>query len=64
MSELEVAKHWFSRRSVGDGITWLTEPHAHPLLRCNIWHVRGRQRDLLVDTGLGIASLRDRPGRS
>ena len=28
-------------------------------LRCNIWHVRGRDRDLLVDTGLGICSLRD-----
>ena len=28
-------------------------------LRGNIWHVRGRDRDLLVDTGLGIASLRD-----
>jgi glyoxylase-like metal-dependent hydrolase (beta-lactamase superfamily II) len=31
---------------------------VHPFLRCNIWHVRGRERDLLVDTGLGVASLR------
>lgn len=44
---------------MGDGVTWLTEPHVHPLLRCNIWHVGGRDRDLLVDTGLGLASLRD-----
>ena len=29
-----------------------------PLIRCNIWHVRGRDRDLLVDTGVGVASLR------
>jgi len=57
--KLRVAERWFERKSLGDGITWLTEPHAHPLLRCNIWHVRGRERDLLVDTGLGIASLRD-----
>lgn len=57
-AELPIAERWFSRSSLGDGITWLTEPHAHPLLRCNIWHVRGRDRDLLVDTGLGIASLR------
>lgn len=56
---LPVADRWFTRRSLGEGITWLTEPHAHPLLRCNIWHVRGRDTDLLVDTGLGIASLRD-----
>ena len=55
---LRIADRWFARRSVGDGITFLTEPYAHPLIRCNIWHVRGRARDLLVDTGLGIASLR------
>ena len=56
---LPIAKRWFTRRSLGEGLTFLTEPHAHPLLRCNIWHVRGRDRDLLVDTGLGIASLRN-----
>ena len=56
---LEVAERWFSRSTLGAGITWLTEPHAHRLLRCNIWHVRGRDRDLLVDTGLGLASLRN-----
>jgi len=22
-----------------------------------IWHIRGRNRDLLIDTGMGIASL-------
>ena len=30
-----------------------------PLLRCNIWHVRGGSRDLMVDTGLGMASLKE-----
>ena len=56
---LQIAERWFERRTMGDGLTLLREPHAHPLLRCNIWHVRGRDRDLLVDTGLGVASLRD-----
>lgn len=42
---------------VDDVVTRLTEPFVHPLLRCNIWHVRGRTHDLLVDTGLGVASL-------
>ncbi|MFM0376036.1 MBL fold metallo-hydrolase [Paraburkholderia strydomiana] len=27
-------------------------------MRCNIWHVRGRDRDLMIDTGMGHASLR------
>lgn len=54
---LKVADRWFDRVRVDDAITLLTEPAVHPLLRCNIWHVRGRDRDLVIDTGLGVASL-------
>ena len=54
---LPIAERWFERRRVDDALTLLWEPHADPLVRCNIWHLRGRDRDLLVDTGLGIASL-------
>ncbi len=57
VTTVQVAECWFSRRSIGDGITLLWEPHVHPLLRCNIWHVRGRDGDMLVDTGMGLASL-------
>ncbi|WP_160288299.1 MBL fold metallo-hydrolase [Pseudomonas knackmussii] len=56
---LKIADRWFECRTLDDGITLLWEPHVHPMLRCNIWHVRGRDRDLLVDTGMGIASLRE-----
>lgn len=59
MSGLPIAGHWFERTTVSDGITLLWEPHVHPLLRCNIWHVAGRESDLLIDTGLGVASLQD-----
>lgn len=48
---------WFLRRNVGDGVTQITEPYVDRFLRCNCWHVRGRDADLLVDTGLGIVSL-------
>lgn len=51
------AAGWFERRRIGE-LTLLWEPHVHPLLRCNIWHVPGRDADLLLDTGLGVASLR------
>lgn len=56
---LPVAARWFERRRVDDDVTLLWEPHADPLVRCNIWHVRGRDHDLLVDSGLGIVSLRE-----
>ena len=28
-------------------------------LRCNIWHVRGRDCDLVIDTGMGLGPLKD-----
>lgn len=56
---LPMAGRWFERRTVDDAITLLWEPHVVPLMRCNIWHVRGRDRDLFIDTGLGVASLVD-----
>ena len=57
-SDLPVRSPWFSRRVIDDAITLLLEPAVDRLQQCNIWHVRGRDRDLVVDTGLGIAPLR------
>ena len=51
------AGEWFARRRVDDRTWHLWEPHVHPFLRCNVWFVRGRNRALLVDSGLGIVSL-------
>tara|TARA_R110000824_G_scaffold390760_2_gene587354 strand:+ start:17210 stop:17983 length:774 start_codon:yes stop_codon:yes gene_type:complete len=59
MSLLPIADRWFERKRISDDITLLWEPHVIPLMRCNIWHVRGRDRDLMIDTGMGVASLRD-----
>jgi glyoxylase-like metal-dependent hydrolase (beta-lactamase superfamily II) len=56
---LPIADRWFDIRRVSDDITLLWEPHVTPLMRCNIWHVRGRDRDLMIDTGMGVVSLRD-----
>jgi len=54
---MQVADTWFAARSFSDGVTMLWEPFAHPTTRCNIWHVAGRDRDLLVDTGMGVMPL-------
>jgi glyoxylase-like metal-dependent hydrolase (beta-lactamase superfamily II) len=56
---LPIADRWFEITRVSDDITLLIEPHVVPLMRCNIWHVRGRDRDLMIDTGMGIVSLRE-----
>ncbi|MER8974760.1 MULTISPECIES: MBL fold metallo-hydrolase [unclassified Mesorhizobium] len=60
MSSLPIidAPNWYETIRMGDGVTLIHEPWIKPFFRCNIWHVRGRDRDLLFDTGLGHFSLR------
>jgi glyoxylase-like metal-dependent hydrolase (beta-lactamase superfamily II) len=58
MIDLPVASPWFVQERLSDTLTLVTEPHVHPLLRCNVWHVQGRDRDLVVDTALGLRPLR------
>jgi len=54
---LPIADRWFERTAVDDSVTLLWEPHVVPLMRCNIWHIRGGDHDLVIDTGMGVASL-------
>jgi len=56
---MRVAERWFDRSTHDDGVTHLVEPHVHRIIRCNVWHVRGRDRDLVVDTSVGVASVAD-----
>jgi glyoxylase-like metal-dependent hydrolase (beta-lactamase superfamily II) len=49
---------WYETIRMGDGVTLIHEPWIKPFYRCNMWHVRGRDRDLLFDSGLGHFSLR------
>ena len=52
------ASEWYETIRLGDGVTLIHEPWIKPFFRCNIWHVRGRDSDLLFDSGLGHFSLR------
>ena len=48
---------WFGKTVIDASTTMLTEPFVHDFVRANIWHFRGRDADLLVDTGMGICPL-------
>jgi glyoxylase-like metal-dependent hydrolase (beta-lactamase superfamily II) len=52
-----VADHWYEQRDAGDGVVLLYEPHVNSWARCNVWYVRGRDRDLLIDSGSGLRPL-------
>lgn len=48
---------WFGKQTLDPALTLITEPFVHPYMSANIWHLKGRDVDLLVDTGMGICPL-------
>ncbi|WP_028744958.1 MBL fold metallo-hydrolase [Rhizobium mesoamericanum] len=50
---------WYQVKRLADDVTLISEPFIQEFYRCNIWHVRGRDRDMLVDSGMGVVSLRE-----
>ncbi len=55
---MPIAASWYRRTDIGGGVTLIIEPHVDVLEQANIWHVRGRDRDLLIDSGMGVVPLR------
>jgi len=56
---MQIGEKWFEHRKIDDDLTFIWEPFVDPLLRCNMWLVRGSERDALVDSGMGIKSLKE-----
>ncbi len=53
-----IAPRWFTHDRIHDDLYRISEPYYNWFNRANIWLVRGRDADLLVDTGLGVSSLK------
>ncbi len=51
---LPIAEVWFAIEALDDGIIRFREDHIDSYAVGDIWLVRGRDRDLAVDTGTGI----------
>ncbi|NKB62686.1 MAG: MBL fold metallo-hydrolase [Gammaproteobacteria bacterium] len=49
---------WFSVTRIDEHISLIHENHIASWMRCNIWHIRGRHRDLLIDSGMGLVPLK------
>jgi glyoxylase-like metal-dependent hydrolase (beta-lactamase superfamily II) len=51
--------NWFTRREVAPGIWHIEEPAYRADYRCNVFLVQGQKFDVVIDSGLGLASLRE-----
>ena len=48
---------WFSKTRLNANLVAFTEPFLNDYFRANFYHLEGRDRDLVVDTGMGLAAL-------
>ncbi|WP_410818421.1 MBL fold metallo-hydrolase [Micromonospora sp. 050-3] len=49
---------WFARADVDGGVVRISEPHVNELLSANFWWLRGDDRDVVIDAGLGVVAVR------
>ncbi|WP_426230375.1 MBL fold metallo-hydrolase [Pararhizobium sp. DWP3-4] len=49
--------NWFSKEKISDRITRIWEPHVHRFFQANMFHVVGKDADLVIDFGMGLANL-------
>ncbi len=49
---------WFNVTQIDDGVSLIHENHVASWMRCNIWLIKGRERDLLIDSGMGLVPLK------
>jgi glyoxylase-like metal-dependent hydrolase (beta-lactamase superfamily II) len=52
---------WYEQVPVGDDLVRVGEPRVGELLSANVWWLHGADRDVVVDTGLGVVDLRTQP---
>ncbi|MBP0000340.1 MAG: MBL fold metallo-hydrolase [Cyanobacteria bacterium SID2] len=53
-----VCKQWFFTKKIHENLYQITENRYWEWNRSNIWLIKGQTQDLLIDTGLGVSSLR------
>ena len=53
-----VEQPWFETQRIRDDLYCITEPFYCWENRANLWLIKGRDADLLIDTGLGVSSLK------
>jgi Metallo-beta-lactamase superfamily len=57
-ASLPVQDPWFAVTQLPPDLFRITEPGCHRWVRANCFLILGRDRDILVDSGMGVAALR------
>ncbi|MET7672934.1 MBL fold metallo-hydrolase [Micromonospora luteifusca] len=50
---------WYTQAEADSDVIRISEPHVNELLSANFWWLRGNDRDMVIDAGLGVVALRE-----
>src|SRR5689334_12340703 len=50
---------WYTQVEMASDVIRISEPHVNELLSANFWWLRGSDRDIVIDAGLGVVALRE-----
>lgn len=53
-----VPTDWYEVIRLSEDVSLIREKYVAHWLRCNIWHLRGKNHDLLIDSGMGLRPLK------
>ena len=53
-----IAQDWFEIIPFDHDIRLIREKYVEPWVRCNIWYIQGKNKSLLIDSGMGLRSLK------
>ncbi len=53
-----IVSDWYETQALSDDIFLIREKYVAHWLRCNIWLVKGRDRNLVIDSGMGLSPLK------
>lgn len=53
-----IIEDWYEVTRISEDISLIREKYVAAWLRCNIWHLRGKNYDLLIDSGMGLMPLK------
>lgn len=53
-----IVSDWYETTKVSDDLFLIREKYVARWLRCNIWLVKGRDRNLVIDSGMGLSPLK------
>lgn len=48
---------WFELADISEGVTRIVEPHVHIFFQANLYRIAGRDFDIQLDFGVGVASM-------